>query len=84
MSTPTYEEINAAFTRLDVAKHEATLKQITPSAAAANPASVLPNLCPAYKAVRPFLQAAAALPFIPPAWRAAISAFIATLDLLCP
>jgi|HubBroStandDraft_2_1064218.scaffolds.fasta_scaffold2698500_1 hypothetical protein len=84
MSTPTYEEINTAFMQLDVAKHGTTLKQFTPAMAAANPANVLGSVCPIYKAVRPFLQAAAALPFIPAAWRAGITAFITAMDLLCP
>jgi hypothetical protein len=79
--TPTYEQIDAAFSRLNLEKHQAAIKQLGPAPA---PASVIGNLCPIYKAVRPFLQAAANLPFIPAAWRAGISAFIAALDLLCP
>jgi hypothetical protein len=84
MSTPTYEEINNAFTQLDVAKHTAALKQFTTATAAASPANVLGSICPIYKAVRPFLQAAAALPFIPAPWKTGITAFITAMDLLCP
>jgi hypothetical protein len=84
MSAPTYEEINRAFEQLDVAKHGTAIKQLTPAAAAANPGNVLASVCPIYKAVRPFLQAAATLPFIPAAWKAGITAFISAMDLLCP
>jgi hypothetical protein len=80
-TTPTYEQIDAAFSRLDLEKHQAAIKQL---GTAATPASVIGQICPIYKAVRPFLQAAANLPFIPAAWRAGISAFITALDLLCP
>lgn len=83
-TTPTYDEINNAFIQLDVARHAKALQQFTPTAAAANPSSVLGNVCPIYKAVRPFLQAAAGLPFIPAPWKAGIAAFIAAMDLLCP
>jgi hypothetical protein len=79
--TPTYEQIDAAFSRLDFEKHQAAIKQLGTAPAQA---SVIAQICPIYKAVRPFLQAAANLPFIPAAWKAAISAFIAAMDLLCP
>jgi hypothetical protein len=80
--TPTFEEIDAAFAKFDAAKHQATLKQLT--ASGASPSSILGNICPIYKSVRPFLQAAANLPFIPQAWRTGIATFISAMDLLCP
>jgi hypothetical protein len=80
-NTPTYEQIDAAFSRLDLEKHNASIRQL---GAAPAPASVIGQICPIYKAVRPFLQAAANLPFIPAAWRAGITAFITAMDLLCP
>ena len=82
MDSPTFEQIDAAFRSFDAAKHQANLKQAAAQGVPASAASL--PICPIYKAVRPFLQAAASLPFIPAAWRAAITAFISTLDLLCP
>jgi hypothetical protein len=73
--TPTFEEIDAAFAKFDAAKHQATLKQLT--ASGASPSSILGNICPIYKSVRPFLQAAQA-------WRIGIATFISAMDLLCP
>ena len=82
--TPTFDEINAAFAKLDVAKHQAALSQFTATSAAASPASVVGQICPIYKAVRPFLVLASNFPFIPQSWRDGIKAFIAAVDLLCP
>jgi hypothetical protein len=84
MTIPTYEQIDAAFTGLNLEKHQTAMKQLTAPAVAPTPASVVGQICPVYKAVRPFLQAAASLPFIPQSWRAGISAFVAAMDLLCP
>jgi len=82
--TPTFEEIDAAFSKLDVAKHEAALQQFTAATVKTSPASVIGQVCPTYKAVRPFLVAASNLPFIPKKWRDGIKAFIAAVDVLCP
>ena len=84
MSTPTYEQIDAAFSKLDLTKHQEALKKFTPAMASSSPGSVIGHICPIYKAVRPFLQAAASLPFIPQPWKTGITAFITAMDLLCP
>jgi hypothetical protein len=84
MDTPTFEQIDAAFRGLDAAKQQAALKQLSAQATAPSASSVIGQICPIYKAVRPFLQAAANLPFIPQAWRSGITAFISAMDLLCP
>jgi hypothetical protein len=81
METPTFEQIDAAFSGFDSSKHEAELERL---GATASPAAILGGLCPIYKVVRPFLVAAAGLPFIPPAWKTGIKALISALDLLCP
>jgi hypothetical protein len=81
MNGSTYEQINAAFSSFDMANHQNAIKQL---GAAPSPASVIGQICPIYKAVRPFLQAVANFPILPPVWRAGISAFISAMDLLCP
>jgi hypothetical protein len=46
---------------------------LSAEAVRANPAIALPNVCPAFRAIRPILVAIAALPFIPQNWRTAVS-----------
>ena len=74
MANPTFE---------DVDKHiqAADLTTIQPPAAGA---VALPNICPAYKIVRPILELASNSLFLPQKWRAAIKAFIGVLDVICP
>jgi hypothetical protein len=84
MNTPTYEEIDAAFASMDVARHKAGISSLTQQTMAATPPSVTGSICQDYKIVRPFLQAAANLPFLPPTWRTGISAFIEAMNLFCP
>jgi hypothetical protein len=64
MDTPTFEQIDAAFRGLDIPKQQAALKQLSAQGAGVSTSSVISQICPIYKAVRPFLQAAANLPFI--------------------
>jgi hypothetical protein len=75
----------------DVDKHiqAADLKAIQPGgkhfpAAAPAGAAALPNVCPAYKTVRPILELLSNTPLIPQKWRDAIKAFIGVMDLICP
>jgi len=84
METPTYEQIDAAFRSFDATKHQATVQRLSTPGVVAGAAPVLGQICPIYKVVRPFLQAAAGFPILPPAWKAGISAFIGAMDLLCP
>ena len=79
-TTPTLEEVNAAFAKLDVGKHEAAIA----AANAATPAALLTQICPIYQAVKKVLQIVVSLPFLPAAVKAGISAFIVAMDLLCP
>jgi hypothetical protein len=83
MDTPTFDQIDGAFRGLDAAKYQTAMKQLT-AQGAVQPTSVIGQVCPIYKAVRPFLQAVANLPLIPQAWRNGITAFISAMDLLCP
>jgi hypothetical protein len=82
--TVTFEQIDAAFEKMAHAQPEGTATQLTAETVRANPSAAISRICPLYKSVRPFLQASASLPFIPPSWRAGIRAFIAGMDLLCP
>ena len=84
MDTPAFEQIDAAFRGFDIAKQQVALEHLAAQGPARSTSSVIGEICPIYKAVRPFLQAAAAFPFIPPLWRSGISAFITAMDLLCP
>src|SRR5437016_13905945 len=68
---PTFEEVDAHIQAADLSK-------IQPPAAAGAAAAV-PNVCAAYKVVKPFLQLAANFPFIPKKWRDAITAFMNVL-----
>ncbi|MDY3561787.1 hypothetical protein R5W23_003215 [Gemmata sp. JC673] len=75
----------------DVDKHiqAADLTAIQPGgkshpAAGVTGAAALPNICPAYKTVRPILVLASNTPLLPQKWRDAIKAFIGVLDVICP
>ena len=79
----TFEQIDAAVNKFDLAAHQNTVAKLE-SAAASNPALALPQLCPIYKVARPILVVISNLPFIPQKWRDLIKSFISTLDVLCP
>jgi len=81
--TITFEQIDAAINRVDLAAHQRAVSGIS-AQAAANPALALPQLCPIYKGVRPILVFLSNLVLIPQKWRDVIKAFIGVLDLLCP
>ena len=79
----TFEQINSAIEKFDVAKHDEATRQIAKQAAG-NPALALPQLCPIYKVVRPIIVGLSNLPFIPKKWQDVIKSLIAVLDILCP
>ncbi|HZI56967.1 MAG TPA: hypothetical protein VFF39_09335 [Verrucomicrobiae bacterium] len=80
----TFEQIDAAINKLDLASHQNTVAKLSANAAG-NPALALPQLCPIYKGgVRAILVLLSNFPLIPQKWRDAIKALISVLDLLCP
>ena len=72
---PTFEEVDKHIQAADLSK-------IKPPVSAGAAAAV-PNVCAAYKVVKPFLQLAVNFP-IPKKWKDAIKAFMNVLDALCP
>ncbi|SEI46042.1 hypothetical protein SAMN04487995_0914 [Dyadobacter koreensis] len=45
---------------------------------------IIPQLCPLYRKIRPFLAGILAIPFIPGNIKAAVRALMSILDTLCP
>lgn len=84
-ATVTFEQIDSDIQKLNLADYQPGGKaHFTAEAVRANPAAVLPQICPIYKAIRPILVILSNLPLIPPGWRNAIKAFIGIMDALCP
>ena len=79
---PTYEEIEKHLAGVDLSAFEPGGKHHP--GAAAGTAAALPNVCPAYKMVRPILLAVLAFPLVPPKIKKAIKAFMTVLDAICP
>jgi hypothetical protein len=82
-SSPTFDEVDKHIQAADLAAIQPGGKHFPAAAAGAVPAA-LPNICPAYKIVRPILVLASNTPIIPQKWRDAIKAFIAVMDVICP
>jgi hypothetical protein len=81
----TFESIDRHIRESDIAAIQPGGRHhITASAAAATPAAVIPNVCAAYKIIRPILKGLLVIPFIPAPWKVAITAFINFMDALCP
>lgn len=80
----TFEEIDAAFRRVDVARQQAALARFTGTQVVSNPGSVIMCICPSYKAVRALLVELSLFPLLPAAWKDGIRMFVAGMDLLCP
>jgi hypothetical protein len=80
---PTFEEIDKHIQSADLSAFQPGGKHHL-AAGAGSPAAAIPNLCAAYKVIRPILLALAAFPFIPSKWKDAIKAFMGVLDALCP
>ena len=90
--TPTFEEIEKHLDSVNLADFQPGGKH-HPAAGAAPvclrttlsaPGLASPNVCPAYKMIRPILLAILAFPLIPKKIKDAIKAFMAVLDVICP
>jgi hypothetical protein len=73
----------------DVDKHldAADLGSIQPGGKhgpGAKTAAGLPDICGAYKIVRPILILLSGTPLLPQKWRDAIKAFVGVVDVICP
>jgi hypothetical protein len=77
----TYEELEAHVDKYLPAVQAAAAK---PQAAGASAEAAIPNVCPAYKLVRPILQAVLLIPFISAKIKNAIKAFMKVMDAICP
>ncbi len=81
----TFEEINGAIEKLDLADFSPGGKRhLTAEAVKANPAIALPQICPIYKVIRPILVALESLVLIPQKWRDVIKTFVSIMDAICP
>jgi hypothetical protein len=78
-----FQQIDAGIQKLNLANYVVDGRPKSPEALAAA-GGITEQICPVYKAIRPILVVLAALPIIPPAWRAALSAFITLMDGICP
>ncbi|TFZ68293.1 hypothetical protein E4631_04695 [Hymenobacter sp. UV11] len=76
-----YEELGAAAAKLD---HAAVEKAASAMSAPTAAGLVPPQICNLYGKVKPFLKLIASIPFIPGSIKAAISAFMAGMNLICP
>ena len=81
--TPTFEEIEKHLDSFNLADFQPGGKH-HPGAGAAAQGLAIPNVCPAYKMIRPILLAILAFPLIPKKIKDAIKAFMAVLDMICP
>lgn len=80
---PTFEEVDEHIRNADLSVFQ-TAEQNMRAVAAANPAAALPNVCNAYKVVKPILTLISNLPLIPSSWKNAVKGFLGVLNLLCP
>ena len=81
----TFEQIDEFLKGADLASFQPGGKfHLTAEQARANPSLALKNLCPAYRLMRPILNAMAAIPLIPANWKGVIKAFTGVMDELCP
>jgi hypothetical protein len=81
----TFEAIDAHIAAADLASISPGGKHhLSAAMVAQQPAAVLPNVCAAYKIVRPILQGLLLIPFLKTSWKNAIRAFINFMDGLCP
>jgi hypothetical protein len=83
--TLTFEEIDRHINASDLEAFATGGKHfVTAESLRANPAAAIPNICAAYKVIKPILQALLLMPFIPARWKQAIQAFMSVLNTLCP
>jgi hypothetical protein len=79
---PTFDEVDQHIKNADLTAIQPGGKHHPAAAPAA--AAALPNVCAAYKIVRPILVLLSNTPLIPQKWRDAIKAFIGVMDVICP
>lgn len=80
---PTFEEVDKHIQGVDLSVFDAGGKLYAASATA-SPAAAIPNICAAYRIIRPILALVSNVPLIPTKWRDAIKAFMGVMDTLCP
>jgi hypothetical protein len=80
--TPTFEEIEKHLDSFNLTDFQPGGK-LHAGAGGAQGLSI-PNVCPAYKMIRPILLAILAFPLIPKKFKDAIKAFMGVLDMICP
>jgi hypothetical protein len=80
---PTFEEVDRHIRSADLSVFQAGGQQRS-AATAANPAAAIPNVCGAYKIVKPILALVSNFPFIPQSWKTAVQGFMGVLNTLCP
>jgi hypothetical protein len=80
---PTFEEVDQHIQSADFSVFQAG-GQPRNVAATASPAAALPNVCGAYKVVKPILALVSNFPFLPQAWKTAVKGFMQVLNTLCP
>ena len=79
--TLSFEEVDKHVQKADLSVFK--IEKPKGKGAAAAGVSV-PNVCPAYKTVRPILALVAGLFIIPKKWRDIITGFMGVMDLMCP
>ena len=79
---PTFDEVDQHVKNADLSSIQPGGKHYSAAAPAATAA--LPNVCAAYKIVRPILVLLSNTPLIPQKWRDAIKAFVGVMDVICP
>ena len=79
---PTFEEVDKHIQAADLSAIQPG-GQRRPAAKAATAAAV-PNVCAAYKIIRPILVLASNTPLLPKKWRDALKVFIGVMDVVCP
>jgi hypothetical protein len=80
----TFEQLNEHADTLEKDGMISENELIVPEGAKASPAEVMSKVCGIYQKVRPFLELAANLFFLPKKWRTPIQSFMLVLDGLCP
>ncbi|MBV8556110.1 MAG: hypothetical protein JO116_11140 [Planctomycetaceae bacterium] len=83
VSDPTFEDVDKHIQGADLSAFQPGGKHHLAAAPAA-PAAALPNVCAAYKIVRPILVLISKTSIIPQKWKDAIKALMSVLDLICP
>lgn len=82
---PTFEEVDKHIQSADLTAFQKGGKQhLAAASATADRAAAIPNICGAYKMVRPILLLVAGVQIIPKKWRDALKAFVALMDAFCP